>query len=214
MLKLSGFDVIHRHTRILCPVYIPVVSWFINDVLVRIPVVEKLGFVQGYVARPEPNRWPSAADYSVSVIIPCRDEKGNIESTVLRTPNMGSHTELIFCDDQSTDGTADEVRRMQKEHPERDIRLMKGPGICKAENVWTGFDATRGDILMILDGDLAVPPEELPRFHDALASGRGEFINGSRMVYPIRSLAMRTANIVGNKAFSLLGSSHECMQGE
>ena len=86
-----------------------------------------------------------------------------------RTPELGSSTELIFCDDKSTDGTADEVRRMQKLYPQRNIRLVDGPGICKSKNVWTGFDAATGDVLMILDADLTVMPEELPYFLDALA---------------------------------------------
>lgn len=206
LLHLADFDVVRRHTAILCPVYIPVVSWLLNDLVARLPLFDKLCFVQAYVARPRPTRRPQEALPSVSVIVPCRNEAGNVEAAVLRTPEMGSHTEIIFCDDKSTDGTADEVRRMMREHPGRDIRLVEGPAICKAENVWTGFDAARGDVLMILDGDLAVPPEELPGFYEAIVSGQGEFINGSRMVYPIRTLAMRTANVFGNKMFSLVFS--------
>ena len=106
---------------------------------------------------------------SVSVIVvPCRNEKGNVQAAVERIPDMGKHTEIIFCDDKSTDGTADEVRRMQTLYPHRDIRLLDGPGICKAENVWTGFRAAKGDVLMILDADLSVMPEELPLFFKAL----------------------------------------------
>jgi glycosyltransferase involved in cell wall biosynthesis len=122
---------------------------------------------------------------------------------VERIPVMGKHTEIIFCDDKSTDGTGEEVRRMQKLYPERDIRLVEGPGICKAENVWAGFRAARGDALMILDADLSVMPEELPAFFGALASRRGEFVNGSRLVYPMQKGAMKFANMVGNKVFGL-----------
>jgi len=136
------------------------------------------------------------------VIIPCRNERDNIGPAVMRTPDMGKHTEIIFCDDKSTDGTADEVRRMAREHPHRDIRLVDGPAICKAENVWTGFRAAKGDVLMILDGDLTVMPEELPYFFNAIVSGGGEFINGSRLIYPIQQHAMKFSNMVGNKGFS------------
>jgi glycosyltransferase involved in cell wall biosynthesis len=154
------------------------------------------------VARPKPvPRDPNAV--SVSVIVPCKNEQGNIESAVRRIPDMGRHTEILFCDDRSTDGTADEVRRMQHEHPDRDIRLIDGPGICKAENVWTGFRAARCDVLMILDADLTVIPEELPLFFNALVEGHGEFINGSRLVYPMRKGAMKLINMVGNKFFGL-----------
>jgi glycosyltransferase involved in cell wall biosynthesis len=116
---------------------------------------------------------------------------------------MGKHTEILFCDDKSTDGTADEVRRMQSLYPDKDIRLVEGPGICKAENVWTGFRASRGDVLMILDADLTVLPEELPVFFRALVSSRGDFVNGSRLIYPMQRDAMKFANMIGNKFFGL-----------
>ena len=119
-------------------------------------------------------------------------------------PQMGRHTEIIFCDVKSTDGTSEEVHRMKRECSDRDIKLVSGPGICKAQNVWTGFRAATGDILMILDADLTVMPEELPCFFDAIVSGKGEFINGSRMVYPMQQQAMKFTNMLGNKFFSML----------
>jgi glycosyltransferase involved in cell wall biosynthesis len=119
---------------------------------------------------------------------------------------MGGQSEILFCDDKSTDGTADEVRRMQALYPEREIRLIDGPGICKAENVWTGFRAARGDVLMILDADLTVMPEELPMFLRALTSRRGDFVNGSRLIYPMQQKAMKFTNEIGNKVFGLLFS--------
>lgn len=127
----------------------------------------------------------SEEDVTVSVVVPCRNEIDNVQPAVERIPSMGKHTEILFCDDKSTDGTADEVRRMQALYPDKDIRLVEGPGVCKAENVWAGFRASRGDVLMILDADLTVLPEELPVFFRALVSSRGDFVNGSRLVYPI-----------------------------
>jgi len=89
---------------------------------------------------------------------------------------------------------------MQALYPEKNIRLVDGPGICKAENVWTGFRAARGDILMILDADLTVMPEELPMFFRSLVQGHGGFVNGSRLVYPMPDLAMKFANMIGNNS--------------
>ena len=204
-LRLAKFEVIRTHHLLLLPKKIPLLSWFMNDFLERLPGIRNLCLMHVVVARPEPVPVPEER-LSVSVIIPCRNERDNIAPAVGRIPEMGCHTEIIFCDDQSTDGTADEVRRMIACHPDRDIRLVTGPAISKAENVWTGFRAATGEVLVILDGDLAVMPEELPLFLRTLASGRGEMINGSRLVYPIARHAMKFTNFAGNKVFGWLFS--------
>ena len=203
LLGLAGFEPVRRHRKLLWPFNVPGLSWLVNRFLAPLPLLEKLCLIQAVVARPV-SATAKVEPATVSVIVPCKNEAGNIQPIVERTPEMGAGTELVFCDDKSTDGTADEVRRMQAEHPERDIRLVEGPGISKADGVWRGFDAARNDILMILDDDIAVPPEELPKFYSALVEGRGEFINGTRMVYPMRDQAMRLANLFGNKVFSLV----------
>ncbi len=200
-LRLAGFRPVRKHRLLLFPKYIPLISAFSNDFVARLPGLRRLCLMQVMVARP--NVPPSQeSDFTASVIVPCRNEAGNIQPAVERIPQMGRRTEILFCDDKSTDGTADEVRRMQRLYPEKEIRLIDGPGICKAENVWAGFRAARGDVLLILDADLTVMPEELPFFFRALAEGRGSFINGSRLVYPMQQLAMKFVNIIGNKFFS------------
>jgi SAM-dependent methyltransferase len=204
-LKLSGLRPLRTHQILLFPKYIPLLSWFLNDIVARLPGLRRLCLIQVVVARPEPVA-AKEQETSASVVVPCRNEQGNIQAAVERIPEMGKHTEIIFCDDKSTDGTADEVRRMQLMYPERDIRLLDGPGICKAENVWTGFRAARGDVLMILDADLTVMPEELPFFFRALVANKGEFINGSRLVYPLPKTAMKFFNRLGNRVFGLVFS--------
>lgn len=202
ILQLTGYEIVKSCPCFLLPIYIPILSRFLNRIAVRLPGLRRLAVLQILVARPI-RRHPDRPDYSVSIIVPCRDEVDNIGEAVRRIPDMGAATEIIFCDDRSEDGTAGEVMRQQKQFPNRDIRLVYGPGINKARNVWTGFDQASNDILMILDADLTVPPEELPYFYRAIAYGSGEFINGSRMVYPMVGQAMRTLNILGNKFFSL-----------
>jgi SAM-dependent methyltransferase len=204
-LRLAGFRLVRMHRLILLPKWIPLLSTILNDFLARLPGVRRLCLMQVMVARPVTGG-KQEDDVTVSVIVPCRNEAGNIQSAVERIPSMGRATEIIFCDDKSIDGTADEVRRVQSRYPEKNIRLLEGPGICKAENVWTGFRKARGDVLMILDADLTVMPEELPMFFRALVLGHGSFINGSRLVYPMPDLAMKFANIIGNKLFGLLFS--------
>jgi hypothetical protein len=204
-LKLAGFHPVRKNRFLLFPKYIPLLSAAVNEFVARLPGVRRLCMMQMMVARPfsEPKH---EEDLTVSVVVPCRNEVGNIRHAVERIPQMGRHTEILFCDDRSTDGTPDEVRRMQALFPGKDIRLVEGPGICKAENVWTGFRAARSEVLMILDADLTVMPEELPTFLRALATSRGDFINGSRLVYPMPDLAMKFANMVGNKFFGLVFS--------
>ena len=205
LLTLSGFEWLKTYRSALFPKYFPLLSAFMNRVVAKLPLIGRLCMIEVLVARAIPKP-VDASSVSVSVIVPCKDERGNIESAVTRMPELGCSTELIFCDDKSTDGTADEIRRMQRLYPERNIRLVDGPGICKSKNVWQGFEAATGDILLILDADLTVMPEELPYFIHAITRGGAEFVNGSRLVYPIPKTAMKGANLFGNKFFSLVFS--------
>jgi cellulose synthase/poly-beta-1,6-N-acetylglucosamine synthase-like glycosyltransferase len=136
-LKVSGFRPLRTHRILLFPKYVPLLSAFLNNFVARLPGFRRLCLVQVIVAWPEPVV-RREEDTSVSVIVPCRNEEGTIQSAVERIPEMGKHTEIVFCDDRSTDGTAAEVRRMQALYPHKDIRLLDGPGICKAENCLGG----------------------------------------------------------------------------
>jgi glycosyltransferase involved in cell wall biosynthesis len=202
LLKLAGFEALETHRIVLLPKYLPLLSGFLNRFCARLPFLSKLCMTQVVVARMLP---PPVLpeELAVSVVIPCKNEKGNVEDAVRRIPPLAGRTELIFCDDQSTDGTAEEVLRVQSRYPEKNIRLEHGPGVCKSRNVWTGFDAATGDILMILDADLTTIPEELPYFVDVIVSGQAEFVNGSRLIYPVPKGAMNGANMLGNKFFSV-----------
>jgi len=205
LLYLSGYEIVKHSNMILAPVRIPFLSNFFNDILAKFPLIHNLCLNHIIVAKEIIHR-SNHKDYSVSIVIPCKNEKGNIESAVRRIPEMGKHVEIIFCDDKSEDGTAEEVLRLKQLYPDKDIKLFDGPGICKAQNTWVGFEKAQGDILMILDADLTVIPEELPLFFNAIVEGRGEFINGSRLVYPMNENSMKFFNIIGNKFFSLLFS--------
>ena len=202
LLKLAGFEALETHRIVLLPKYLPLFSGFLNRFCARLPLLSKLCMTQVVVARMLP--MPVLREkLAVSVVIPCKNEKGNVEDAVRRIPPLAGRTELIFCDDQSTDGTAEEVLRVQSLYPEKNIRLERGPGICKSRNVWTGFDSAAGDILMILDADVTTIPEELPYFGDVMVSGQTEFVKGSRLVYPVPKGAMNGANMLGNKFFSV-----------
>ncbi|MBI4867885.1 MAG: glycosyltransferase [Candidatus Wallbacteria bacterium] len=202
LLELAGFEPIRRKHRMLLPIYVPLVSELANKVLSQLPGLRHLTLVNAVVARP-PNP-PAASPLTVSVVVPTRNERGNVEGIVARTPEMGAGTQLVFIDGNSTDGTAAEIERQIGLHPEKRMMLLhQGSGVGKGDAVRKAFDACTGDVLMILDADITVPPEDLPKFYEALASGKGDFINGTRLVYPMEQQAMRFLNLLGNKFFSL-----------
>jgi glycosyltransferase involved in cell wall biosynthesis len=152
------------------------------------------------IARPAAER---AEEPKVSVVIAARNEAGNIKSIFERTPQMGRETEIVFVEGHSKDDTYAAIEREIASHPSTPSLLLKQPGIGKADAIRTGFEKAAGDVLIILDADMTVPPEDLPRFYEALVSGKGEFINGVRLVYPMEKEAMRTLNFFGNKFFSM-----------
>lgn len=204
LLHLAGWEVVKIGARMPCPKYVHGVAELLNNVLGRLPLLHRLGLIRYLVARPvRPLSRPADA-YSCTVVVPCKDEEDNIPAIPLRTPRMGRFTEIVFVDDRSTDATADRVREAMAAYPERPIKLVDGPGQGKGAAVRAGLEHATGDVLMILDADMAVMPEDLPAFFDAITENKGEFINGSRMVYPLSGEAMRTANILGNKAFAAL----------
>jgi len=205
LLKLEGFDIVKTGRRFLCPKYIPLLSWFINKYIAFLPLFNLFCFT-GYIAARRQEEAPQDNDlYSVTVVIPARNEKGNIEDAVKRTPNMGKHTEIIFVEGNSTDDTLDEIKRVCEAYKDiRDLSYYVQQGKGKGDAVRKGFANAKGDILMILDADLTVPPEDLPKFYNALATGKGEYINGTRLVYPMEKEAMRSLNMLGNKFFSMM----------
>ncbi len=203
LLSLAGFQTVSMGYKVLLPVRVPLLSSLCNRVLANLPLLRKLCMVQTIIARPAPVQ-VAEESLSCTVVIPARNEKGNIENAMRRIPEMGKHTEILFVEGNSIDGTAEEIGRVITAHPERDAKLIRqGSGVGKGDAVRKGFAAASGDVLMILDADLTVPPEELPKFLRALCSGRGEFIHGSRLVYPMEKQAMRFLNTLGNKFFSL-----------
>ena len=205
LLHLTGYEVIRRGTDVLLPIQIPVVSSLGNRVAAKLPSVRELSLLDYFVARAVPHIEVRNLP-SVSVICPCRNEKGNIREAVVRTPLMGPKTELIFVDGNSSDGTVEEIERIIREYEgPLEIRLVRqGDGKGKGDAVRKGFDAANCDVLMILDSDLTVPPEDLPKFYWALVREKGEFINGVRLVYPMEGEAMRFLNQIGNKFFSVV----------
>lgn len=207
LLSLSGFDAFKSGERLLFPKYIPIISLFLNKYIAHFPLFKTFCITQYIIASPSPEiaKESYKKKYSVSIVIPARNESGNIENAILRTPEMGNHTEIILIEGNSTDDTWEKIQEMSQKYKEKiDIKIARQEGKGKGDAVRKGFDMATGDILMILDADLTVPPEDLPKFYNAIASNKGEFINGSRLVYNMDKKAMRFLNLLGNKFFSLM----------
>lgn len=204
LLFLEEFDIIKKGHRFLLPIYIPVISTLFNKYVVNLPFFNRFG-IGGYVITrmlsiPKKERKLE----TVSIVIPARNEKGNIENAVKRIPSMGKHVEIIFVEGHSSDDTLGEIKRVSEKYSDKyDIKYAVQDHKGKGDAVRKGFDMATGDVLMILDADLTVSPDDLPKFYNAIASGKGEYINGSRLVYPMEDEAMKTLNIMGNKFFSM-----------
>ena len=200
LLHLAGWEVIKTDTRILWPVGTPLLSPLFNRWIA--PFLPHFCLTVGMVARPKPQ---SAArpQFSCSVIIPARNEAGNIEAAVQRTPEMGLGTEIIFIEGHSKDHTWKEIHRAAEKNPERKIKILKQQSKGKGGAVREAFAAATGDILFILDADLTMPPEELPKFYEIARSGTAEFVNGVRLVYPMEDQAMQFLNMIANKVFGM-----------
>lgn len=204
LLYLEDFDAIEAGEKMLLPTYIPLISAFLNKYIANLPLFNRLCLVQYIIARPvnlEPRQ-----EKSVSIVVPARNEKGTIEKIVKSLPVLGTGTEIIFIEGGSRDNTWEEIMKVAGEHPEKNIRFARQEGRGKGDAVRKGFDMANGDILMIYDADMTVHAKDLDKFYEAIVSGKGEFINGSRLVYPMEKDSMRLLNLFANKIFSMIFS--------
>jgi SAM-dependent methyltransferase len=199
LVELGGMQVTVHRKEILLPLRIPLLSRLLNGYLARLPLLRGLTLTHWLIARPLPG---GEGEYGVSVIVPARNEAGSIRELVERIPEMGRGTEIIFVEGGSEDDTRERIAAEIERRPDRNMRLLVQTGRGKWNAVQEGFAAASNEILMILDGDMTVPPEDLPKFYDAVARGHGELINGSRLVYGMEPGAMRFLNMLGNKLFA------------
>ncbi len=200
---LAGLEVVRSGTRMLFPKYIPLVSALLNTYLANIFPFTRLGLYHYVVLRKQDARSP-ISNPSLSIVVPARNEAGMIERIVKELPTLGSFTELIFIEGHSKDNTWKEIQRVAKKYgAEKRILIAQQEGKGKGDAVRKGFDMATGDILTIYDADMTVPAPDVEKFYRALVEGRGDFINGSRLVYPLEKESMRFLNLLGNKFFSL-----------
>ena len=201
LLNLAGFELIRSWPEVLWPLETPGLAGFANKVLAKTAPLNLLALSNFMVARPAGSVRIAAP--TVSIVIAARNEAGNVPAIFARTPDLGAETELIFVEGHSQDETYAAIEQAIAANPHRKCKLLRQPGNGKGDAVRAGFAAAQGDILMILDADLTMPPEDLPRYYEVLRSGKAEFANGVRLVYPMEHEAMRYMNFLGNKFFSL-----------
>lgn len=198
LMEISGFQLVKHDKKLLLPFFLPGLSYFINRIIINVPIVNHLAMVDFFVARPIITK---TEEYSVSIIIPAKNEISNIENAIKKTPEFGLKQQFIFIEGNSSDGTYEEMLRVQDLYQHKDILIIKQSGKGKGNAVREGFELATGEMLMIMDSDLTTPPEDLPKFYEALKSNKGEFINGCRLVYPMEKGAMRFLNLLANKIF-------------
>jgi SAM-dependent methyltransferase len=202
IMELDGLEVMTSGTEQLFPFQVPLVSSFSNSFLARLPIIRNFGMSLTIVARPV-SKPVIDGEISCSVVVPARNESGNIRAALERIPVLGKQTEVIFVEGNSVDDTWEVIQREVDayEGPHR-VHYLQQPGKGKWDAVFAGFAVAKGHVLVIQDGDLTAPPEDLPKFYEAITSGACEFANGCRLVYPMEARAMRFLNLLGNKFFA------------
>ncbi len=201
LFRLTDLEVVKAEDRVSLPLPVPLVSRLVNRVAPKLQPTRTFALYRLYTLAKARAKRP--AKPKVTVVVPARNESGNIDAALKRTPVMGGGTELIFVEGNSTDDTWATIQKAVKEYRgPLQVSCMQQPGKGKGDAVRTGFAAATGDILMILDADLTVPPEDLPKFYDALLSGKADYVHGTRLVYPMEDEAMRFLNRIGNTFFA------------
>ena len=206
LVRISGFEVVQMRMIGLFPFHLLGLGEILEKVFSSMPWLRNLALSTLVVLRPLPNFGAkNEANPSLSIIIPARNERGNIENAVLRLQKLNQEIklEIIFVEGHSGDSTWQEILRVQQAWSHSfTIHCFQQTGRGKNDAVRLGFSKASGDLLTILDADLTMPPEFLRRFYDAWCENCGDFVNGNRLLYPMEGEAMRFLNRCGNVFFA------------
>lgn len=202
LLTLNEIQIVRKESKIILPFYIPLLSYFLNRIIAPMPFFRLGSLVNIVIARSVKNE--NSGLKSVSIVVPARNEEGNIEEIAKKLPKFTENDELIFIEGNSTDKTWQKIQEIANKYSsDRKFIFGQQNGKGKGDAVRKGFSMATGDILMIFDADITVPPEDIVKFYNAINDNKGEFINGSRLVYPMEKEAMRFINMIGNKFFAM-----------
>ncbi|MFP4417697.1 MAG: glycosyltransferase [Chitinispirillaceae bacterium] len=204
LFHLTGYETLRTWREIIFPVKVPFLTNLCNKWLIHLGPLNVLGLTNFVVARSLQACKNNVQAPKVSIIVPARNEAGHIDSILQRVPELGRGTEIVFVEGNSVDNTYEAIKAALPKYPQKECQLHRQKGKGKGDAVRLGFEMATGELLMILDADLTVAPEDLSKFYDLIVSGKAEFVNGVRLVYPMQDKAMRFINLLGNKFFSIL----------
>lgn len=204
MLTLADFEIVRFFNSQIFPFNMGFLSRWLNRYIGNLPVINQFALMFWIIARPRRLSAPASNSPSVTVVIPCRNEAGHVNYLAERLPDLGASTEVLWVEGNSTDDTVGEVKKVIARRPGENWQLLHQPGVGKGDAVRYAFSRATGDILVILDADITVQPEDLPKFIDLLTSNKAEFVNGCRLVYPMDEKSMRFLNLLGNRFFAAL----------
>lgn len=201
--KLTNFEIVKTKYALLIPFWIPIVSTLINKIASLLPIIRNFSLVSIYMMRPVKKYEHNP---KLSVVIPARNEEENLVTIIDEIQKMEDiPLEIIFVEGHSQDKTWDVIQNnltKYKDKPLLDVKGFQQTGVGKNDAVKLGFENCTGEVITILDADKTVDPAELYKFYTAYRDGKGDFINGCRLVYPMETEAMRFLNLLGNAFFA------------
>ena len=201
-LSGCGYEVTRVFRRTICPIFAFGLGPAVNATGVILPFFDFFKLDQFILARPLPELFPGTSPNSLTVCITVRNEKENIEKIVRSLPIVCENQEILFVEGHSTDGTRQEIERVIKKYPSKNVRVIGQPGKGQGDAIRVGFKDAKGEIIILYEGDGTSDPGDLKYFYDSMRQGRFEFIEGSRFVYPLVSEAMPFTNKLGNIFFA------------
>jgi glycosyltransferase involved in cell wall biosynthesis len=140
------------------------------------------------------------ADPLLSVVMPVFNEAATIDEIIRRVIAVPLRTQLIVVDDCSTDGTRDTLTGLQRELGF--TLLLQPTNRGKGAALRAGFEAVRGDIVVIQDADLEYSPEEFPQLIELICDGRADVVYGSRFIG--RHRVFLFTHYLGNRLLTLV----------
>tara|TARA_B110000977_G_scaffold125183_1_gene160299 strand:+ start:1495 stop:2904 length:1410 start_codon:yes stop_codon:yes gene_type:complete len=201
----TNFEIVKNEKIIFFPFQFSLLTKFINQIF-RFPVLNFFCMINLTVLKKVQKKNYQAEGKKISFIIPCKNEGGNIKFFYEKIINSTINAEFLFGNDNSSDNTLDEIKKLQQAIPNKEIKIYDGPGVCKSENVYKGINLASGEIILIYDADLTVSFDDLVNSINLLLKTDADFINCTRMIMPQQKNAMKFLNFYGNLFFAFLFS--------